>query len=229
MYAQKWSTDVKVEGKGVVRFGDIATSNHACNPADSPPMVIVGKPALPPNPDGTDCIVGEYSKEQKKCSKQTNKKGEPYQFHHIIPDRTFRCGRRKVRGLKNPRNIRQKIGPSHGKGICICLPPENHVGSKKSAPGTTAVHQELDDKLTSLGQASSTASSPSGCAPLKKVRGQCFAALAKLVPNTISKECYKHAVEEVMKKTDSMKDKQVRAEKSIKNLSTKARGVLGAQ
>ncbi len=44
VYAQKWSMDVKFEGKGVVRFGDMATSNHACNPGDSPPMVIVGQP-----------------------------------------------------------------------------------------------------------------------------------------------------------------------------------------
>jgi hypothetical protein len=43
VYAQKWAMDVKVEEKGVVRFSDIATSNHACNPGDSPPMVIVGK------------------------------------------------------------------------------------------------------------------------------------------------------------------------------------------
>jgi hypothetical protein len=28
VYAQKWSMDVKVEGKGVARFSDIATSNH---------------------------------------------------------------------------------------------------------------------------------------------------------------------------------------------------------
>lgn len=43
VYAQKWSMDVKVEGKGVVRFSDMATSNHSSNPGDSPPMVIAGK------------------------------------------------------------------------------------------------------------------------------------------------------------------------------------------
>ena len=29
VYAQKWSMNVKVEGKGVARFSDIATANHA--------------------------------------------------------------------------------------------------------------------------------------------------------------------------------------------------------
>lgn len=45
VYAQAWSMDVKVEGKGVVRFGDMATSNHGSNPGDAPPMVIAGQPA----------------------------------------------------------------------------------------------------------------------------------------------------------------------------------------
>ena len=39
-YAQKWSMDVKVEGKGVVRFSDLATNNHSSNPGDSPPWVL---------------------------------------------------------------------------------------------------------------------------------------------------------------------------------------------
>ena len=39
--------DVKVEGKGVVRFSDIATSNHASNPGDSPPMIYAAAMNLP--------------------------------------------------------------------------------------------------------------------------------------------------------------------------------------
>ncbi|TPL03037.1 MULTISPECIES: DUF4150 domain-containing protein [unclassified Mesorhizobium] len=42
VYAQAWSMNVKVESKGVARFGDMATSNHASNPGDTPTMVIVG-------------------------------------------------------------------------------------------------------------------------------------------------------------------------------------------
>lgn len=57
VYAQKWSMDVKVEGKGVVRFSDMATSNHSSNPGDSPPMVIVGgvNPAAP-TPEERQCM-----------------------------------------------------------------------------------------------------------------------------------------------------------------------------
>ena len=56
IYAQKWSMDVKVEGKGVVRFSDIATSNHASNPGDSPPMAVAGQPnpAPPSRRHGAD-------------------------------------------------------------------------------------------------------------------------------------------------------------------------------
>jgi uncharacterized Zn-binding protein involved in type VI secretion len=46
VYAQAWSMDVKVEGKGVARLGDIATTNHGSNTGDDPPMVIVGAPAV---------------------------------------------------------------------------------------------------------------------------------------------------------------------------------------
>ena len=67
VYAQKWSTDVKVEGKGVVRFGDMATSNHACNPGDAPPMVITGKPG---SPDYTsqECLVGSWEDIHQECN-----------------------------------------------------------------------------------------------------------------------------------------------------------------
>lgn len=39
-YAKKWSMDVKVEGKGVVRFSDLATTNHSSDPGDDAPWVI---------------------------------------------------------------------------------------------------------------------------------------------------------------------------------------------
>jgi uncharacterized Zn-binding protein involved in type VI secretion len=56
VYAQAWSMDVKVEGKGVARFGDIATSNHGSNTGDTPPMVIAGTPAaaVPSRRHGAD-------------------------------------------------------------------------------------------------------------------------------------------------------------------------------
>lgn len=70
VYAQKWSMDVKVEGKGVARFSDIATSNHSSNPGDSPPMALLGKV----NPAMTGCakvyaeLDGHAHKDKKeKC------------------------------------------------------------------------------------------------------------------------------------------------------------------
>ena len=60
VYAQAWSMDVKVEGKGVARFGDMATSNHGSNPGDSPPMVIAGQPAVPPPPP-PNCGAGNHA------------------------------------------------------------------------------------------------------------------------------------------------------------------------
>lgn len=233
VYAQAWSMDVKVEGKGVVRFGDIATSNHGCNPGQPAPMPLIGKPGADAPPGGAKCIVGEYEEKRAECSaNKTNPpppaEPQPFQFHHIVPDRTYRRGRKRVKGLKKPRDLRQKFGPSRGKGICICLPPDNHVGSKQSAPGS-AVHQELDNALTKLGQATDIPSSPAGCAELSTVRVQCVAALAKLVPKVLSKECYKLAVEEVMKQTEPNKHKQVRAEKSLKKLSSRARRKLARQ
>jgi hypothetical protein len=45
-YAQMWSMDVKVEGKGVVRFTDIMTTNHASNMGSTPPMPAVAKANL---------------------------------------------------------------------------------------------------------------------------------------------------------------------------------------
>ncbi|MCA0963377.1 DUF4150 domain-containing protein [Salipiger bermudensis] len=232
-YAQKWSMDVKAEGKGVVRFTDLATTNHQSNTGNDAPWIIVGKPNPNANPDGSACIVGEYRLKRDDCSKNKDSNGKPYQFHHVVPDRTYRCGRYKAPGLTpmgniRRRDVRQSFGPSHGQGICICLPPDNHVGSKKSAPGT-AVHQELDDKLTALGQKTKSATSPAGCAPLKEVRLKCLIALHKLVPKTISMKCFKLALEEVMKQTEPHKDKQVRAEKNLKNLSRRARGVLARQ
>jgi hypothetical protein len=241
IYAQKWSMDVKVESKGVVRFGDLATSNHACNPAETATMPLVGKPNPPKNPDGTECIVGEYGKRQPDCSKNRTLPppapdpgpppkpgGKPYQFHHIIPDRCFRCDRVAVPGLKHPRNVRMtaKGAPSARSGMCICLPPQNHCPSSSSPPGTYSVHGYLDDRLTALGQSST----PKGLASLRAVRGESIAALGKAAKaGVISSECYKLAVKELMEATKEMDgDSLIRAEKSLSNLDSAARGVMKA-
>jgi len=57
VYAQKWSMDVKAEGKGVVRFSDIATTNHASNTGDGGTTQLVGQPnaSVGNDSDLTEC------------------------------------------------------------------------------------------------------------------------------------------------------------------------------
>lgn len=225
-YFNSWSNNVKFEGEPVIRFTDLATHNHASPGGQTPPWPEVVK-AAPPNPDGTKCIVGEYSSDAAKaCAEQKDAKGNKYQFHHIVPDRTYRSGRRKVRGLINPRNTRMPGAPSHGKGMCICLPPDHHVGSSKADSPSNAVHKHLDGKLTKLGQQTATKASPKGLAPLKEVRVEALKALRQLVPDVISAECFKGAARAVTEQTAPHRNRQVRAEKSIKNVSPTARGVM---
>lgn len=229
VYAQKWSMDVKFEGKGVVRFSDMTTSNHACNPGQ-PPGVVVGTPSVPPPTTSDDCIVGKYSMRVDECRAKAPEGS--HEFHHIIPDRTYRCGKTKAGltpgGNVRHRNRRQSFAPSHGDGISICLPKENHVGSAASPQGT-AVHQNFDNTMTEIGRRNPTAASPSGTAPMTKVRGQALLALKKLVPKTISAECFELAMKEVIKQTEPIKHKHVRTEFSIKNLSSRAKGFLARQ
>ena len=51
IYAQMWSMDVKADGKGLVRFGDMVTGNHASNPSDGSTNVKAGTA----NPATTPC------------------------------------------------------------------------------------------------------------------------------------------------------------------------------
>jgi hypothetical protein len=87
-YAQKWSMDVKAEGKGVVRFTDLATTNHASNTGNDAPWLIVGKPGKPGFRDTDNCLVGSYGEIKDKC----NARGG--EAHHIIPDEYLRDGTR---------------------------------------------------------------------------------------------------------------------------------------
>ena len=60
VYAQAWSSDVKVEGKGVARFGDMATGNHSSNPGDGSINVIVGQPGVAVTPPPPNCGAGNH-------------------------------------------------------------------------------------------------------------------------------------------------------------------------
>jgi hypothetical protein len=225
-YFHSWSNNVKIEGEPVIRFTDLATHNHASPGGQTPtwPEMVA---AAPPNPDKSECIVGAYdSPEWQKCIDQEKKTGKKHQFHHIMPDRIYRKGRRKVRGQTTPRNIRQTGAPSHGKGICICLPADAHIGSARGKGPANAVHQHLDNTLTDLGRKNPTAAKPSGLAELGKVKKICLAALEELVPGVITAECFKAAVKAVNQQVRGKSKKLVRAEKSIRKLSPTAKGKM---
>jgi len=229
-YAHAWSGNVKMDAEPISRFADLSSNDHASPIAGGAPSVKIGKPGAPGAPNQMKCIVGEYAEKQAECAAQN----PPGQFHHVIPDRCFRSGRVKVPGQKTPRNIRmnQDNGfPSHGEGICICLPPQNHCGTKAGkAAGDFAVHADLDDKLTKLGTSRNRGSRNRGLAKLKKVRRQSFASLAKLVKKgVLDEDCYKLAVEEVKKATKDIENADIRAEKSLSNVSSSAAGRMNNQ
>lgn len=130
VYAQKWSMNVKVEGKGVVRFSDMATSNHACNPGDAPPMVIIARPASPGIlAEDDNCLVGGYDAIQPKC----NERGG--QAHHIIPDEYIRTGERDVSVPAHP------AYPEIGDACAICVGGSSagKASSERQSPEGIAV------------------------------------------------------------------------------------------
>lgn len=236
VYAHKWSMDVKVEGKGVVRFGDLATSNHACDPGDAPPMVITGKPGAP-DYASQDCLVGSWEDIQQECNARRDaadpKKGKKasstnpmdfhaWQAHHIVPDRCYRINADGDR-------MNEDTFPSREEGICVCLPRLYHAAARPKTGEDVTVHHFLDDALSKMGQQVNTASNPSGVESARKVRNKSLRALAKLVDDPLSAECYKEAAKKVREQTDPFADSMVRAEKSSGDLTSKATKVLERQ
>lgn len=134
-YAKKWSMDVKVESKGVVRFTDMATTNHASETGDGPPWIVAGIPGSPTTADEADCLVGSYDKMKTKCN---NRGGEA---HHIIPDEYVRQG---VRGtpprVTNPTDG-SSVFPSEGEACCICVGGSGS-GRKSKDSNKTAVKKK---------------------------------------------------------------------------------------
>ncbi|AUH66520.1 DUF4150 domain-containing protein [Paracoccus zhejiangensis] len=128
VYAQKWSMDVKFEGKGVVRFSDMATSNHACNPGDCPPMVIVAKLNLA-NADCAALAVELQLHEHGKSPCQTKKTGK--ESEHTFGAATLQKKRGKTTCSKWP-NYDDKKAP------CICMQAYHmdESGKPKSGPGS---------------------------------------------------------------------------------------------
>lgn len=134
MYAQAWSMNVKVQGKGVVRFGDIATSNHGCNPGQPVPMPVVGVPGAPGFEDTADCLVGSYDTIVAKC----NERGG--EAHHIIPDEYVRDGKRSESVPSDPSL------PKIGDACAIC------VGGKASGKSQEERSSDVGKKIAAKGK-----------------------------------------------------------------------------
>ncbi len=228
-YFKKWSNDVKFESEPVIRFSDIATHNHGSDICNAGPgCEICG--ANPPPYSDEECLVGEFDDIHKECNARKDendpKKKDPssfhaWQAHHIVPDRCYRCGR--VGGV----DTRIPGAPSRGEGICICIPRLKHSAARPDCGADVTVHHHLDNSLTEIGQNVGTTESPRGCASMEEVRDESLAALKKLKEDgTITEECFKKAARAVRKQTKKMAGRQVRAEKSLSNLSTTARGRL---
>jgi hypothetical protein len=225
-YAHAWSNDVKADGEPVQRFSDIASNDHTSPQGGGPPFPKVAKLNFGMAGDA-DCLVGSYEATKDNCNARkdkndpTAKPGTPgvaYQAHHIVPDRCYRVNSAGDR-MKDP------PFPSRNAGICICLPRTSHSAARPATGEDVTVHHFLDDNLTAIGQKGK----PSGVAKVSDIRLECLQALAMLVDDPVSADCFNLAADEVVKQTNPIKDNSARAEKSAKNLSGAATKVLKAQ
>jgi uncharacterized Zn-binding protein involved in type VI secretion len=139
VYAQAWSSDVKVEGKGVARFGDMATSNHGSNTGDTPPMVIVGKPGMSP----ADCAkllaslglsVHKHGDADDNCNYAGNagKSGKKYdaskptqESDHVPQATCFTTGDRNSPGMEFPKGTYDVK-----KAPCVCLEDSKRLATE---------------------------------------------------------------------------------------------------
>ncbi|SDE48121.1 protein of unknown function [Paracoccus isoporae] len=122
VYAQKWSMDVKFEGKGVVRFGDIATSNHASNAGDSPPMAVAG--TANPGAIRDKCKLTEYKPNDCPEGETPHHLVGDAQFHEQGSDK-FLSGVDDAFKTATDRDASESTSSTarafHAQGLCICL------------------------------------------------------------------------------------------------------------
>jgi hypothetical protein len=195
VYAQKWSMDVKVQGKGVPRFTDIATSNHACNPPDAPPTILVSTAGVPYSQQHP-CLVGKHGDIVKECGKRSPKS----EAHHVIPDRVYRAN---VTGQKNLVQFRVKDAPRYSEGIAVCIPKSGHIAPRGPGGAPATVHHHLDNALEVAG----AGRTPPNIAPVGEIRVRALSALQNLVPDPLSMDCFQQTVLKVYAQTDPIAGK----------------------
>ena len=221
-YFNSWSNDVKFDGEPVIRFTDLATHNHASPGGQTAPSPEICKANSASMASDEDCMVGSHDEIREKCNKRKDANGNAHESHHVVPDFVYRFGKRG----SGDRMDEGKY-PTEGTGFAICIPRDQHRGAKSRVK--ESVHGNLDKKLREMGRLVDTAASPSDTASIKKIRGQCFAALAKLVPKYISKDCYKRAVEGVMEQTKPFMNNSGKTKNRPLAEKSSARTFLGGQ
>lgn len=143
-YFIAWSMDVLIEGKYVVRTGDLTTHNHASDPPTGalPAPEIEG--VAPPTPSPQDCILRPY---KKGCPDKKTP-------HHCVPDHCF-----KKPTIKGVLGARLPGSPSHADGLCICVDGATK-STKKPPPNENdlATHGKIHLKFDKLEKALGLAS-----------------------------------------------------------------------
>ncbi len=151
MYGLMWSLNVKVDAKGVLRFGDMATSNHSANPGDTPPMALVGKP----NPAMADCPaillklgLSVHRHKDSPCEPEDRKgktnKDTFQQSDHIIQTACFTDGRTGAA-------IPTAKGYDIMEAPCVCLKDASKRGTEhgEKSAGQRQTMRDWKDKRAS--------------------------------------------------------------------------------
>lgn len=185
-YNEAWSNNVKMDGEPVSRFSDLSTNNHASPQGNSLPICKIGKPK-----DGVykrgKCLVGSHSKIKKECAARGG------EAHHIIPDMVYRGGTRRGTNKSN----RMKGAPSIGKGMCVCVTPQQHDG----------LHSHVNGAIEKKG----IGKSPKGTAKIKELAAVSIASLKKIKPKLTPKECQAMAAKMARDQAKPLSNKKGRA------------------
>jgi hypothetical protein len=183
-YAIKWSMDVKAEGKGLVRFSDMATTNHASNTGNDAPWIIAAQAAL-----GRDLTAAE--KQCPKIGEHRLKCGSGSESHHIVPDMCYRTGSRRSNSGRIPNApalSKRTRPPARTGGMAICLTSAQHSG----------LHSSLNSALKLLGDVAQifpgqTNMSVPGTAPMEEIFDKCVDSINSI--QGLAPDCKDLAIE----------------------------------
>jgi hypothetical protein len=123
-YAQMWSMDVKVEGKGVARFSDIMTTNHASNVGSAPPFpeiagLNVGSVSCTEILAEVGLKVHAYRHAADECEPKKSADGSDnpkyQQSDHILQNACFVDKRTAAEGIPTCKSYHYLAAP------CVCL------------------------------------------------------------------------------------------------------------